>query len=478
MSDQDTQPSGRYGHRYLILAICCSSLFIVSLDVTIVNVALPSIARELKASVSGLQWVLDAYSLVLASLLVLSGSTADRVGRRRIFQTGLVIFGIGSLSCSLAPTVGFLIAARILQAIGGSMLNPVALSIITTTFTERKERSRAVGVWGAVVGLSFGLGPFVGGVLVESIGWRAIFWVNVPVVAAALVLTALFVPESTGGRRKRLDPIGQGLVVVVLAGTVFGLIEGPELGWGSPGTVGAFALAAAGLVAFVQVERRSDHPLIDLRFFGSAPFSAAVITAVMAFGSWGAFLFTATLYLQDARGLSPVQAGLCTVPAGLLILIFSPISGRLTGRSTRLPFTLAGLGIGAAAGLLTTLSDTTPIPAVVVIFSLFGAGFAFINAPISTTAVSGMPNAQAGSAAALASTSRQVGSALGIAVAGSITGASGSGRVGAAFAAATHPLWWTIVVAAVVIIALGSLSNSRWADRSAKRVSPLLAEPS
>ncbi len=216
-----------HSRRLLVLAICCMSLFIVGLDVTIVNVALPSIGRDLHAGVSGLQWVIDAYTLVLASLLMLSGSTADRVGRRRTFQTGLALFSLGSLLCSLAPGLGWLVGFRMLQAIGGSMLNPVAMSIITNTFIKPKERARAIGVWGGVIGLSMALGPVTGGLLVDTVGWRSIFWVNVPVGIAAIVLTALFVPESKAPSARRIDPVGQFLVIVMLATLVYGLIEGP-----------------------------------------------------------------------------------------------------------------------------------------------------------------------------------------------------------------------------------------------------------
>jgi EmrB/QacA subfamily drug resistance transporter len=218
--------------RYLVLAICCLSLFIVGLDATIVNVALPSIGRELHAPVSGLQWTIDAYSLVLASLLMLSGSTADRVGRRRTFQAGLALFTLGSLLCSVAPGLGWLVAFRMLQAVGGSMLNPVAMSIITNTFTEPAERARAIGVWGGVFGLSMAMGPVLGGVLVDAVGWRGVFWVNIPVGIAALVFTALFVPESKASRPRRLDPFGQLLVIVLLGSLTYAVIEGPAYGWG------------------------------------------------------------------------------------------------------------------------------------------------------------------------------------------------------------------------------------------------------
>src|ERR1017187_8534472 len=296
--------------RNLILAICCMSLLIVGLDVTIVNVALPSIQRELHASVSGLQWTIDAYTLVLASLLMLSGSTADRLGRKRAFMTGLVLFTLGSLLCSLAPGLGWLVAFRMVQAVGGSMLNPVAMSIITNTFTEPKERARAIGVWGAVFGLSLALGPVVGGVLVSSVGWRAIFWMNIPVGIAAIILTQCFVPESRAPRARRFDPAGQALVIVMLATLTYALIEGPQHGWASALIVSLFVVAAAAAAALVAGEHRGEQPLLDVRFFRSAPFTGATVIAVAAFAAFAGFLFMNSLYLQDVRGFTALHTGL------------------------------------------------------------------------------------------------------------------------------------------------------------------------
>src|ERR1700759_3672163 len=228
--------------RLLVLGICCMSLFIVGLDSTIVNVALRSIGRELHASVSGLQWTIDAYALVLASLLMFAGSTADRIGRRKTFPAGLTVFTLGSLACSLAPGLGWLVAFRMLQAVGGSMLNPVAMSIITNSFTDRRERAQAIGVWGSVFGLSMALGPVAGRALVDSVGWRGIFWVNIPVGIAAIVLCALFVPESRAPRARRPDPVGQVLLIVLLAALVYSIIEGPGAGWGSALIISLFAV--------------------------------------------------------------------------------------------------------------------------------------------------------------------------------------------------------------------------------------------
>lgn len=219
--------------RLLILAICCLSLLIVGLDNTIVNTALPSIQKDLHAPASGLQWIIDAYTLVLASLLMLSGSVADRLGRRRIFQAGLLFFVVGSLLCSIAPSLGWLVAFRAVQAIGGSMLNPVAMSIITNVFTDPKERAQAIGVWSGVVGISMALGPLLGGFLVDTAGWPSIFLINVPIGLLAIALTARYVPESRSERPRRLDPVGQLLALLVLGAGTAAIIEGPRHGWTS-----------------------------------------------------------------------------------------------------------------------------------------------------------------------------------------------------------------------------------------------------
>ncbi|PRY40813.1 MFS transporter [Umezawaea tangerina] len=437
----------------LVLAICCMSLFIVGLDATIVNLALPSIRHELGASVTGLQWTVDAYTLVLAALLVLSGSTADRLGRRRTFQVGLVLFSVGSLLCSIAPNVGLLIAFRMVQAAGGSMLNPVAMSIITNTFTEKRERARAIGVWGGVVGLSMAAGPLVGGALVQTIGWRSIFWLNVPVGVLAVVLTALFVPESRADRPRRLDPVGQLLVVLVLAGTVFGIIEGPGTGWGSPLIVGSFAVAALSLAGLLHYEPRREDPLLELRFFRSVPFSGATVIAVCAFASLGGFLFLNSIYLQETRGFSALHAGLLTLPMAAMTAVFAPLSGRIVGTwGARVPLVVAGIGLTAAGVLLTRLGPVTPIALLVVAYAAFGIGFGMVNAPITNTAVSGMPREQAGVAAAIASTSRQVGAALGVALIGGFAGSV----VG----------WWIVAGCGVAVGVLGVVTTSQRALKS------------
>jgi EmrB/QacA subfamily drug resistance transporter len=464
-----------YGRRMLILAICCMSLLIVGLDVTIVNIALPSIQRELHAPVSGLQWTIDAYTLVLASFLMLSGSTGDRIGRRRTFQTGLVLFTLGSLLCSLAPGLGWLIVFRMLQAVGGSMLNPVAMSIITNTFTEPAERARAIGIWGGVVGISMALGPVVGGALVTSVGWRGIFWVNIPVGVAALILTALFVPESRAPHARRVDPVGQLLVIVALASLTYAIIEGPRHGWSSGLIIGFFALAVVAVAGLAVYEPRRVEPLIDLRFFRSAPFSGATVIAICAFAALGGFLFLNTLYLQDVRGYSALHAGLYTLPMAAMTVVFAPLSGRIVGaRGPRLPLLVAGAAITVSGLMLIRLTNTTPMSWLIVAYIIFGIGFGLVNAPITNTAVSGMPRTQAGVAAAVASTSRQVGSSLGVAVVGSVVLSALAGAFKLGFADASHVGWLIIAGCGVAVFAVGAITSGRWARGTAERTASAL----
>jgi len=474
-----TSPEGRdqQGRRLsIILATCCLSLFVVGVDVTIVNIALPSIQRSFGASTAGLQWTIDAYTVVLASLLMLSGSLADRLGRRRVFQAGLALFTLGSLLCSLAPGLGWLVAFRMVQAVGGSMLNPVALAIIANTFTEPAKRARAMGVWGSVFGISLAVGPVLGGVLVAAIGWRSIFWVNVPVGIAAIALTQRFVPESRAPRPRRLDPVAQILIVVLLAGLTAGTIEGPDRGWTSPLILGCYAAAAVSAVLVTIVEFRRREPLIDPRFFASAPFSGAALLAVAAFAALGGFLFLNTLYLQSARGYSALEAGLLILPMAATNALTARLSGRLVaaGRA-RWALVIAGVAITAGSAVLITSTAATPIAVLIVVYVVFGVGFGFVNPPISTTAVSGMPPAQAGVAASIASTCRQVGATLGVAVIGSMI----AGHAGAAgFVTASHGGWAVVCGCGLAVLLIGLASTSGWARATAQRTrATLIGEP-
>ncbi len=475
-SEEAGAEPARPARPWLVLAICCMSLLIVGMDVTIVNVALPSIRHDLGASVAALQWTTAAYTVVLASLLMLGGSTADRLGRARVFKVGLTVFTLASLACSLAPSAGWLIAFRVLQGIGGAMLNPVAMSIIRNTFEDPRKRAQAIGIWGAVVGISMALGPVFGGVLVE-LSWRAVFLVNIPIGLAAIALTARYVPESRAPRPRRPDPVGQVLVVVMLASLTSAIIEGPSLGWGSPWIAALGVTAGLSLAALVRYELRRLDPLIELRFFGSRPFAAATVIAVAAFTAFGGFLFLNTLYLQDVRGLSPASAGLCTLPIAAMTVLCSPIAGRVVGaRGVRGPLVVGGLGLGIGSLMLVSLSADTSLGWLLAAYLVFGLGFGAVNPPITNTAVSGMPPSQAGVAAAVATTSRQIGLTLGVAVVGAVAIAQADGPLDEQLAAASHPAWWLIAALGAGIVALGLAASTTAAQASAERTAARLHE--
>ena len=275
-------PAGRR-RRLVVLLICSSSLFITYLDSTILTVALPTLQKELHASIAGLQWVSDAYLLVVASLLMLTGSTADRLGRKRLFLIGLAGFSLGSLLCSLAPNTGSLIALRMVQGLGGSMLTPISLSIVRNTFHDQKERAQALGIWSGIFGVAAACGPVVGGLLVSSVGWRSIFWVNVPIGVAMIAATVRYLPESRAPRPRRVDVPGQLLMIVFLGSLTYAVIQGPVSGWTAVPIVALFVVAAVSLAAFVVVERRQPEPLLEPRFFRSRPFTGASLIAVLAF---------------------------------------------------------------------------------------------------------------------------------------------------------------------------------------------------
>ncbi|MFC9398176.1 MFS transporter [Streptomyces sp. NPDC057027] len=442
--------------RWTVLAVCALSMFLVGVDATIVNVGLPEIGRGLDVGTRGLEWVVDAYTVAMASLLIVSGALADRLGRRRIFRTGLLVFGLASLVCALAPSLGVLVAARAVQGIGASMLSPVALAIVVNAMPDPRERARAIGVWASVFGLSMAAGPVTGGALIGAFGWRAVFWINAPVVVLALVLVALFVPESRGERARRLDLPGQLLLTLVLCLTVGLLIEGPRIGWASPAALTGYALTAVATACFVRIELRREEPLMDLGLFRRPPFVTAVLGATAVFVALNVTLLLSTLYLQQARGLTPLAAGAVTLPLALGATVCAPWSGALVGRiGPRRPLLLAG-GFTTAGGLcLVGLDGDTGVPLILFAFLLIGIGFGFANAPLTNTAVSGLPPSRAGVAGAVTSTSRQVGVAVGIAAAGGLV----AGADPAGLAAATRPGW--LIVAACGLFLLVAARAAR-----------------
>lgn len=455
----------RRSNRWLILAICCLSLFIVGIDSSALNLALPSIKEDLHASDNQLQWVIDIYNLGLAAFLMLFGWLGDRLGRKRVFMTGLVVFVTGSIACAFATAPAMLIASRAVQSIGGAMLNPIAMAIITNTFTDRGERAKAIGLWGASIGLATALGPLIGGTLVELFGWQSVFWINVPVVITAFILMGIFVPESKAHCARRFDPLGQILMIVALSSLAFGIIEGRLVGWTSTLVITCALIFICALVLIIIVESHIAQPLLNPVFFRSWPFSGAVACAILGFMCLSGFLFLNTLYLQTVRGFSPVEAGLLVLPLATAHAVCAPISGQLVARiGPRIPMMLAGLFEFSGAVVLYHVDSHTGLKTLLLAYMLLGIGQGLLNAPITNTAVSGMPSAQAGVASAVASTSRQIGNALGVAIFGTL--AFGALPHSASLADASHSAWLLMAGIGLTLSLIGFIITTPHARRT------------
>jgi EmrB/QacA subfamily drug resistance transporter len=429
----------------LVLVICCASMFVVSLDSSIVNVALPSMGRDLASDSGSVSWIVDAYTLTLAGLLISSGILADRFGRVRCFRYGLAVFGAGSLLCSVAPDFLLLICGRVVQGVGGSMLNPVALAIIGSVFTDKARRARALGAWGAVLGVAMALGPVSGGLLTDAFGWRAIFWINIPVCVVAVWATTRYVPESFGTRGRRLDLLGQFCFAGTMFVSVLGIVEFPRLGVRSALGWSIVALFAGCVVVTVVAVRRSAEPFIDPRYFADAAFSTANLCGLVASGGQGVLVFTLSTYLQLDLHQTPSMAGLRLIPVAVGTFVFSSISGRAVARfGVEAPLGVGGiLVVGSGVALL--MFGAGPLVPVVVAAGLFGAGFGLANAPITATAVVGM-GADSGAASGVVSTSRQLGMSIGVAFAGAVSGFEQRGA----------PLDWVALAVCGAVIVAGS----------------------
>jgi MFS family permease len=324
-----------------------------------------------------------------------------------------------------------------------------------------------------VAGVSLGVGPLIGGALTETIGWRSIFWINVPIGIAAALLTARFVPESKALRARAFDPVGQALVLTGLATLTFAVIEGPHQGWGSGLILGLFVIAALALFAFVLYEPRRLDPLLDLRFFESVPFSSATVLALSAFSCFSGFLFLNALYLEQVRGFSAFHTGLFTLPLAIAMIVCAPWSGRLVGSfGTRPSLVAAGIAFLVSTLMLTGLTQQTSPGWLLAAYTLFGVGLGMVNPAITDSAVAGMPLSQAGVAAAIASTSRQVGAAIGVAVSGTVVAVSNAH--GTDFTTATHAIWWLMTACGAAVFILGFAANTNWARASTGRVMHLL----
>jgi EmrB/QacA subfamily drug resistance transporter len=365
-----------------------------------------------------------------------------------------------------------------LQAVGGSMLNPVALSIITNTFIDPKLRARAIGIWGGVIGISIAVGPLLGGVLVETVGWRAIFWINVPIGIAAFILAHHFVPESKAARARHIDPVGQALIITTLGLLVYGIIDAPSHGWHSLHILSCFIGAILSFVSLVLYETRHKEPLLDMRFFRSAPFSGATAIAVCTFISQGGFLLLNTFYLQDIRHFSPLKAGLAILPMPAMMAIVGPLSGRLVAKFGPRPSLVVGGSSIICAGLLAVLSaKSTSGFLLYFIYALIGLGIGCINTAISNTAISGMPRDQAGVAAGITSTMRQLGQTLGVAIIGTVIASHVTQlSAGSGFNAAYKISWDLVAGSGFVILILAIITTGTWAKNTARHNAERMVE--
>jgi DHA2 family methylenomycin A resistance protein-like MFS transporter len=412
---------------WAVLVVMCVGYFLVLLDVTIVNVALPTIGSDVGAGVSGLQWVVDGYALALASLMLAGGTVGDLYGHKRIVLAGLVVFGAGSLGCGLAPGVAALVAARVVQGVGAALLLPGTLAIISRAFASGAEQAKAIGIWAGVGSLALPAGPLLGGALIDSVGWRAIFLVNVPLAAASFLAALVLVRESVDPRGRRLDPAGSVLGTVTLLAVTFAAIEGGRSGAAAPAVVAAAVCAVALLGAFVRVERRlGEHALLPLGLFRRPQFALANAAAgTMNLGTLGT-LFVLTLFLQAVQHRSALAAGIALVPLFAPLAVLAPLAGRVTSRiGPRVPVA-TGLALAAAGLALLDLADqrsgyATALPA----FLLWGVGLGILTPAVVAAAIAAVPNERAGLASAINNTARQAGGAVGIAVAGAIAGRPG-----------------------------------------------------
>ncbi|WP_104165256.1 MFS transporter [Arthrobacter sp. SX1312] len=412
--------------RWILLATVLGS-GIAGIDATVVNIALPTIGMDLGTDFAALQWMVTGYTLTLASFILLGGSLGDRFGRRRIFIVGVVWFAVASLLCGLAPNAGLLIAARALQGVGGALLTPGSLAIIQASFAG-EDRARAIGAWSGLGGVATAIGPFLGGWLVESVSWRWIFLINVPIAATVIWIAARHVPETRDtDATGRLDIAGAVLGALALAGTTYALIEAPTQRVGSPAVLASGALGLTAAVAFLVVEWRSEHPMLPLRIFGNRQFSAANAVTFLIYAVFGGIFFLLVVHLQVVAGFSPLASGTAMLPITALMLVLSPRAGALSSRiGPRMPMAVGPLLCAAALVLMLRIGPGASylldvLPSVIVL----GLGLSLLVAPLTSTALSAVPERQAGLASGVNNAVARAAGLMAIAVLPAAVGLTG-----------------------------------------------------
>jgi EmrB/QacA subfamily drug resistance transporter len=408
-------------NRNVILFTMCLGVFVAQLDSSVVNLAVKHIGSDLDPRVNALQWVVDSYNLVYASLLLTGGALGDLYGRTRIFIYGIAFILVGSAICALAPNVGILIAGRVTTGIGAALELPTSLAILTVTYGDAKERGRAIGIWASCNGLAIAVGPTIGGLLVDTAGWRSIFMIVVPVTALALLLAMKAVPESKNPEGRRLDPIGQALAIAALAALSFVMIEGPHWGWTSPVIVTLAVVCVVAFGLFLRLEVGRTDALIPLDVFRNRAFSAALaIAGLMTFGMY-AMLFVVPLYLQSTGGLSAFATGLVLLPMSVIFMIVSQYSGRIANRVGARMIMAAGMAsMGVGLLLLTLIGRVPNVWLIEIALLIIGVGLGLNTGPVNSVAVANVAASRSGTASGLLNTARMIGATLGVAVLGSI----------------------------------------------------------
>ncbi len=407
--------------RWWALAVMCTSLMVISLDNTVLNVAIPELVRDVHASTSQLQWIVDGYTLVFAGLLLTAGSLGDRFGRRGALSIGLAIFGVGSAASALAGSATMLIFTRAFMGIGAALIMPSTLSLLTNVFHDPSERARAIGAWAAVAGAGGAIGPLVGGALLAHFWWGSVFFINVPLTLGVLVAGRFLLPSSKDPDAGRLDPVGALLSIIGLVALLWGIIEAPTDGWASPRVIGSLGVGLVVLALFIAWELTSDHPMLNVRFFKNPRFSAANAAITMVFFAMFGASFLITQYLQTVLGFSPLQAGLRMMPMAAVMLVVAPMSPRLVERfGTKLVagtgLLLAAIGLVYVAGVPVTDGYVHLLTGMIVL--AFGMGM--VMAPATESIMGSLPRNKAGVGSAMNDTTRQMGGALGVAVIGSV----------------------------------------------------------
>jgi EmrB/QacA subfamily drug resistance transporter len=408
-------------HRGVALAVLCLAAFTINLDTTIVNIALPSLVRQLDASTRELQWVVDAYTLTFAALVLAAGSLGDRYGRKGALLIGLVVFGTATTVGGLVDSPGALIGVRAVMGVGAALIFPATLSIISNVFTERRERARAIGLWGAMTGLGVALGPICGGWLLENFWWGSVFVAMAPVAAVTFLGAVLFVPTSRDPATPPVDLGGLALSTVAVGTLVFTIIEAPERGWTSPDTVVGFACAAVAAAVFVAWERRRAHPMLDVSLFRNLRFSAASGSIMVIFFALAGFIFLITQYFQFLKGYSPFSTGLRILPVAICIAIGSVVGVRLAVTVGNKAVVATGLFlVGVSFAWVSTASTATPYLEIVGQMVLAGIGMGLTTAPATEAIMGVVPKEKAGIGSAVNDATRELGATLGVAIIGSV----------------------------------------------------------